>query len=524
MPNSEDRVIGRRLPRPGLRFSFALTALVALFFTAPESRSAAAYQVPATIRGDCSADVTQPILTWIASVPDDSVLSFTSGACYRIEGTLEVKNRNGLAFDGNGATFKATVTGTLHSRSQWRLLGGSRLALKNMTIRGAKTQPGATLSDLQHQHGIDLRGVAGVEISRVAIEGPYGDCVYVGRPWDANAVWSSGIHVHDSRCAGSGRNGVAVTAGRDVVVETSQFSGIGLNAFGVEPNGPGFGGTNLTFARNRVGSTARSILALLGDGTISGVAFRDNAIVGRGLYLAALAPIGRRYSAVTIAGNTADTGYNAPGSVAMDFVRIDGLTVTGNTVPLSGPNMALAYVSESCSVNVSANSFPGGVAEARIHAYACPLPSPPPPPPTPPPPPPPTPPPPPPTPPPPPPPPPPSPPRDTTPPQTAITGGPANPTSSRRATLRFTSSEAGSSFRCSLDGRAYVVCSSPRSYTGLAYATHTFRVYATDAAGNADATPATWSWRIARTAKNASLRLATSGKEKTAKKRTARRR
>ena len=45
----------------------------------------------------------------------------------------------------------------------------------------------------------------------------------------------------------------------------------------------------------------------------------------------------------------------------MQFVRVDGLTVTGNTVPLSGQNMALASVAESCGVNVSGNSFPGGV-------------------------------------------------------------------------------------------------------------------------------------------------------------------
>ena len=75
---------------------------------------------------------------------------------------------------------------------------------------------------------------------------------------------------------------------------------------------------------------------------------------------------------------------------------------------------------------------------------------------------------------------------------------PANPTTSRRATFQFVSSEEGSTFRCSLDGAAYAACSSPKVYTGLSYATHTFRVRATDAAGNVDATAATWTWRIRR--------------------------
>ena len=38
------------------------------------------------------------------------MLSFDANACYRIEGTIEVTNRNGLVFDGNGSTFKATST------------------------------------------------------------------------------------------------------------------------------------------------------------------------------------------------------------------------------------------------------------------------------------------------------------------------------------------------------------------------------------------------------------------------------
>jgi Right handed beta helix region len=494
----------------GRAIALAIGVVIALSFTAPESRSASAYQIPATIPGDCSADVTQSILQWIAAVPDNSLLEFTPGACYRIEGTLEISNRNGLVFDGNGAMFKATTRGTA-SRSHWRLLRGSRISLKDMTIRGANAQPGEFDSSLQHQHGIDLRGVADVEVAQVAVEAPYGDCIYVGQPWDPSAPWSSGVHVHGSSCYGPGRSGIAVTAGRDVLVETSQFSVIGLNAFDIEPNGNGFGGTNVTFTRNQVGPTTQSILAALGYGTVAGVTLTHNTIVGRGLYVAALAPSGHRYSNFTIVGNVSDTGYDAPGSVAMDFVRIDGLTVTDNTVPLGGPNMALADVSESCSVNISGNRFPGGVAEARIHPYACPLPPPPPTPV-------------------PPPPPPPASQLDTTPPQTAITRGPGKRRHSRRATFRFTSREAGSSFRCSLDARAYVACRTPRTYKGLSYTRHTFRVYATDAAGNADATPAVWRWRVQRPSKaksSSGSRIASTKKKtktKTTKKRQVRRR
>jgi hypothetical protein len=66
---------------------------------------------------------------------------------------------------------------------------------------------------------------------------------------------------------------------------------------------------------------------------------------------------------------------------------------------------------------------------------------------------------------------------------------------SRSATFWFTASEAAS-FACSLDGGAWVSCISPKSYTGLYKGWHTARVRATDAAGNVDATPASYSFKI----------------------------
>jgi hypothetical protein len=361
----------RRLHLPTMLSALGLSTLIAVSLGTQAARSASTYQVPPGIVGDCSVDVTQPILNWIASVPDNSILSFTRGACYRIEGTLDVTNRNGLDFEGNGATFKATTTNAVSWRSQWRVNGGSHIALRNMTIRGANPAPGSFVSSFQGQHGVDLRDTTAVEIDHVSIASTYGDCIMVGRPADGSGSWSSHVHVHDSICTGAGRNGVLVAAGRDVLVETSRFSEIGLNAFDIEPDDADSGAGNITITHNQVGTVSASVFAALGDGPVDNVTVSYNTVVGRGMYLAALAPAGRRYSRIAITGNVSDTGYYSPGSVAMDFVRVDGLTVTGNTTPLSGPNMALASVAESCNVNISGNSYPGGVVEARIGAWNC---------------------------------------------------------------------------------------------------------------------------------------------------------
>ncbi len=91
---------------------------------------------------------------------------------------------------------------------------------------------------------------------------------------------------------------------------------------------------------------------------------------------------------------------------------------------------------------------------------------------------------------------PPPPPPDTTPPETSITDGPPASTTSTSASFSFDSSEAGSSFACSLDGGAWASCSSPRAYSGLTLGAHGFSVRATDAAGNLDPSPAAQSWTI----------------------------
>jgi parallel beta-helix repeat protein len=85
---------------------------------------------------------------------------------------------------------------------------------------------------------------------------------------------------------------------------------------------------------------------------------------------------------------------------------------------------------------------------------------------------------------------------DTAPPDTTITSQPTNPSTSTSAAYSFTSSETGSSFQCKLDAGAFAACTSPTTLTGLLDGPHTFSVKATDAAGNADPTPATFTWIV----------------------------
>ncbi len=83
-----------------------------------------------------------------------------------------------------------------------------------------------------------------------------------------------------------------------------------------------------------------------------------------------------------------------------------------------------------------------------------------------------------------------------TPPDTFISSGPASVTGETDASFVFASTVENSTFQCSLDGSEFVNCTSPVNFTGLAGGNHSLRVRATDAAGNADPTPATSNWDI----------------------------
>ncbi|EFO81529.1 polymorphic outer membrane protein [Oscillochloris trichoides DG-6] len=85
-------------------------------------------------------------------------------------------------------------------------------------------------------------------------------------------------------------------------------------------------------------------------------------------------------------------------------------------------------------------------------------------------------------------------------PTTSITAQPVNPTNQTSASFSFAGADGAGSgvqrFICQLDDGSVAECTSPHSLSALSHAEHTFRVWAHDAAGNADASPATYTWVV----------------------------
>jgi polygalacturonase len=334
----------------------------------PVSGPTATVAVGTSIDRTGRRDVTAALLDFLHGVPDGTRVLFPAGARYRVEGTLELVGRSRLVLDGNGAEFFATEQGS-GVRAHWRLVSGSDLVLRQMTIRGTNAdggKPAAFHDDLQWQHGVDVRGARRVLIEDVRISDVYGDCVYVGS--GPTSAWAEDVQVRQSTCERNGRQGIAITAARRVLVERSHLAEIGLMTVDLEPNGASGGATDVTFRDNVIGTGPRQqFLGIGGDGTIVRLLVERNVLVGKALTVLMLTADSAR-TGIAVLDNRSDTALDKPGGAAMVFRSVQDLRVEGNTAPLSGRNMALVLLSCADRVAVVGNSYPGGVSQVRRSA------------------------------------------------------------------------------------------------------------------------------------------------------------
>jgi hypothetical protein len=86
---------------------------------------------------------------------------------------------------------------------------------------------------------------------------------------------------------------------------------------------------------------------------------------------------------------------------------------------------------------------------------------------------------------------------DREPPNTKINKHPHGRTDDRRAIYRFEADDAGATFDCRLDKKSYKRCESPEKFH-VKRGKHTFRIRATDGAGNGEEKPAKDAFRVIR--------------------------
>ena len=317
--------------------------------------------VPATIDYTGKSDVTDALQSFIDGLDDNVLVRFHRNGRYRVEGTLFVTNMT-VTFDGQGATIFATTPGTLE-RSEWWITGGENIVFRNIKVDGAN--PFAGVGDRAYdprrekQHGFRIEGVDGVELDHVTVTDTYGDFVYVARFVQET---TTNVWIHDSVFRRNGRQGIALVAATGVIIERNSFSDTRRSTIDLEPNGPGQLVSQAFILNNNVGRGRLLFIASHGKGPVNDVVISGNVLHHHTMSTDVMSPTGERRKNWIFTNNTSDTvSYNRP----IRFIAVDGVLVSGNKQPISGPaeGVTLMYV---CGGKVVSNTFGVGKQVVRI--------------------------------------------------------------------------------------------------------------------------------------------------------------
>ena len=351
-----------RAPRVTARAVLASAALVSLVL-GPATKTAASpipaslatvSTVPATVDATGATDVTQALRAFFSSVPDGQVAQLAKGALYRVEGTLKLENRHFLTIDGNNATIFATAKTSVANSHLW-IEGGSNLVVRRLSIRGANRRGGtddeAYVRNLENLHGIRIAGAISVEIVDVTVTNVFGDFVYIGRAEDR--AWSEDIWIHDSRFTRNGRQGIAVTAARRVVIERNQLSDMRRSTIDLEPNTRSSGVEDVFVLDNHVGPGRLRFIASHGGGPVDRVVVARNTLRGQTFTVDVKPPGEDRRSSFFVVDNTSNS---TSGRAPLKFFRIDGLVVSGNIQPVRDKGVGIDLVGV-CGVLIVGNTF-----------------------------------------------------------------------------------------------------------------------------------------------------------------------
>lgn len=328
--------------------------------------------VPATIDATGRTDVSRSFATFLARVPDGSTVTLKRGATYRMESTLVISRRSGLTIDGNGARILATTSGGL-TRAHVRVIDSRNVRINDLIVEGANPDAGladaAYRPDREHQHGFDIRSSSGVTLARVTVTDVYGDFVYIGLREDG--AWSSDVTIRDSTFTRNGRQGVAVTAARNVVIERNRFDQVRRSTIDFEPHSaPVYGVDGAVVRDNSFGRGRLLLVAAAGAGPINNITISGNRSE-RPLDVQVGSSTGRAHWNWRVVDNVGATEAGNPHQSTMVFKDVVGLEVRGNHQPvqISRP-MYGAVIVDSCAVTVAGNSFPGAVAPSLTTSQA----------------------------------------------------------------------------------------------------------------------------------------------------------
>ena len=352
--------------------AFGTLALVTGLLTpaAGAAGGSKAVSVPASIDATGATDVTDALQDFLATVPNGSTITFPEGAQYRVDGSLGINTKRNLTIEGNGATVFATTEGD-RTRSQWNIVASTRIVFRDLVVKGANPAGGvgdaAYKAELEAQHGFNIIGSVGIELDGVTVTDVYGDFVYVGQRKGTD--WSRKIWVHDSTFARNGRQGIAVTAGREIVLERNTIGDTRRATFDLEPNNTEGGAEDVFILDNTVGQGRLRFVASHGRGPVDDITISGNRLEGIALTVDVVSPGDQHRTGWWVGENSSTQDADR---TPLLFTRVDEVVVRNNIQPVEvRDGNAGVGLRDVCGATVENNSFGPGVQQFTVGGTEC---------------------------------------------------------------------------------------------------------------------------------------------------------
>ncbi len=317
--------------------------------------------VPPSIDATGAADVSAAMAAFLDTVPDDTVIEFPAGGTYRMESTFWIHHRRGLTFDGNGALVFATTPGD-KGRRQIAVEGGSDIVIKDLRVKGANPYAGKLFNeafqlDKEAQHGFDILGVKRMTLTGVTVTDTYGDFVHMTKEY--NGIWAEDVVVRDSHFERNGRQGIALVAARNVLIEGNTLTDMRRATFDLEPGrGDGWGVDNVTIRNNDIGPGRLFFVAAAGNGPVNNITIEGNRLDDIALQIYMNDKSGGMRHNWKVLNNTSNRVHNNRDLAPMRFWRINGLEVHGNVQPMTkGFEMYGVRAETACNLSLDGNTY-----------------------------------------------------------------------------------------------------------------------------------------------------------------------
>ncbi len=234
--------------------------------------------------------------------------------------------------------------------------------IRDLVVRGANAAGGrsddAYQAGLEAQHAIEIQKSTDVTITGCELSKTYGDGIYIGQGAERIIVRHCSIH-H------TGRQGIAITSGRNVFVQGNDIYEIRRSAFDLEPNSK-WPIEHVRIQDNRVGPARLNFVSGHGRGsTFDDVSIVDNELTGE-MEIHMKAPAGTRRGSVLIQGNRSTQKFGSPHAL-FTLIRYDRVVVTGNENTFDGRHGGIAVETrEGCEVEIRDNRFTNVETQQRI--------------------------------------------------------------------------------------------------------------------------------------------------------------